>query len=107
MPCSSNLHQSRTKTCSSLDGLCRSSEMRMSKLVCQEESMDQCQSSVASMLNDHWNEVALHKSHIPLAPNWSAYKHLEDAGVLRIFTAREDGALVGYAVFLVQKHLHY
>lgn len=45
------------------------------------------------------------------APKLDAYRRLEDAGVLRCFTLRHDGAdgskLDGYALFHVMPHLHY
>ncbi len=39
--------------------------------------------------------------------DWNRYRELDDAGKLATFIARRDGALVGYAVFVVQTHIHY
>jgi GNAT superfamily N-acetyltransferase len=44
---------------------------------------------------------------LPLAVDREAYQNVDDAGVLRIFTARIDGALVGYACFHVAINPHY
>lgn len=41
------------------------------------------------------------------APDHERYLKLEIAGFMRVFTARIDGKLVGYAIFLVVPHLHY
>ncbi len=38
---------------------------------------------------------------VPLDIDQAMYEALEDAGVLRIYTAREGAELVGYAVFMV------
>ena len=44
---------------------------------------------------------------LPLAVDRPAYEAADDAGVLRIFTARIDGALVGYGCFFVMTNPHY
>lgn len=51
------------------------------------------------LLVAHWAEVA-HYPDIPLSPDVAIYQANEDAGVLRVFTAR-DYDLVGYALYLV------
>jgi len=62
---------------------------------------------VKPLLQDHWGEVALNKNKLALDPDWSAYEHLEAQGQLKIFTAREEGTLVGYFVSFVYPSLHY
>lgn len=37
----------------------------------------------------------------------SAYFKLEIAGILRLYTVRDAGKLMGYALFTVSKHSHY
>jgi GNAT superfamily N-acetyltransferase len=59
------------------------------------------------LLAEHWVEIAIHKD-IPLDPADDFYEKMDAAGALRIFTARVEGALVGYAVFVVRpRHAHY
>lgn len=41
------------------------------------------------------------------APDRERYFQLDNGGIMRTFTARIDGRLVGYAIFLVVPHLHY
>jgi GNAT superfamily N-acetyltransferase len=53
-----------------------------------------------------WQEVA-HYGDIPLAPDWSMYRAMEDSGALRCYTARLHGELIGYAVFFVRQNMHY
>lgn len=40
-------------------------------------------------------------------PDFARYIAAADSGVLRLFTVRDNGALVGYALFVVDKHMHY
>ena len=54
----------------------------------------------------HYLEVA-HYQDIPLDINEDAYRQCEEAGLLRCFTARYNGDLVGYCVFMVRPNLRY
>ena len=54
----------------------------------------------------HWEEIA-HYKNIPLEPDYEKYKEIEKVGMLRIFTAREDGKLIGYCVYFINHNLHY
>lgn len=59
------------------------------------------------LLERHWQEIA-HYPDIPLDPDYEQYIKLDDMGLIKAFTARnEDKKLVGYAVFLVRPHIHY
>lgn len=73
----------------------------------QQEFLATFRAEAEPLLVRHWQEIALHRDLIPLAPDWPAYEALEAAGVLRIFTARDDGRLVGYFACFVRPHLHY
>lgn len=42
-----------------------------------------------------------------LKVDWQRYCELDAAGKLATFVARRAGAIVGYAVFIVQHHIHY
>lgn len=44
---------------------------------------------------------------IPLCLNDRAYTAASDAGILRIYTVRDGGELVGYAVYQVGTNLHH
>ena len=54
----------------------------------------------------HYDELCVTKD-FPLAPDYEAYGRLYMADMLRCITVREDGALIGYALFIVNPHLHY
>lgn len=74
----------------------------------QQESLATSKVDAIPLLEKHWEEVALNKDKIKLNPDWDAYADLEDAGVLKIFTARDsDWKLIGYFVVFVKAHIHY
>lgn len=54
----------------------------------------------------HYDELCVTKD-FPLAPDYEAYGRLYVADMLRCITARDDNGLIGYAIFIVQPHLHY
>lgn len=58
------------------------------------------------LLRQHFEEISANKD-IPLDPDFEAYELMERQGMLRTFTARDDGKLVGYAVFFVRANIHY
>lgn len=54
----------------------------------------------------HYEELCVTKD-FPLKPDYEAYARLNDARMLRCITCRVDDELIGYAIFIVQPHLHY
>jgi len=54
----------------------------------------------------HYDELCVTKD-FPLMPDYEAYGRLYVAGFLWCVTARDESGLVGYAIFIVQPHLHY
>jgi GNAT superfamily N-acetyltransferase len=73
----------------------------------QQESLVTTKEDARPLLEKHWEEIALNKDTIKLNPDWDAYADLEDVGILKIFTARSDGNLIGYFVVFVRSHIHY
>ena len=63
---------------------------------------------IAPMLDLHQAELASFPD-ILADCDWDFYAAAARAGILQIFTARDEnsGALLGYAVFVVRKHPHY
>ncbi len=74
--------------------------------VISEETFAELWADAPDLLISHWHEIAAFKD-IPLSVDVARYEALERNGALRIVTARVDGALVGYAVFIVATHGHY
>lgn len=62
---------------------------------------------VDALLQLHYQELTLNRDKIALAPRWASYRALEAAGNFVLFTARDDGKLVGYSAFFIDRHMHY
>ena len=72
------------------------------------ETYESVVEDIKPLLHDHWRELALYQETIPLDPDFKQYKDLHDAGILRLYGARLDGQLIGYAIFTVtERHPHY
>lgn len=71
-----------------------------------EEFMPQVE-ELKKLLPEHYEELALNKDKVPLAPQWNVYAQREAAGQLLYVTAREAGALVGYFIGFIAPGLHY
>jgi len=77
------------------------------KITYQQEFLCQVVDEIKHLIQLHWEEIALNKDFIKLNPCWESYEQLEEGGKLRIFTARDDGVLVGYFVVIVAHNIHY
>jgi GNAT superfamily N-acetyltransferase len=73
----------------------------------QEETFEQVIEEIKPLLEDHWEEIALHKDSIKLNPDYGLYEELFKTGKMRIVTARDDSKLVGYCIMLLYHHIHY
>jgi GNAT superfamily N-acetyltransferase len=62
---------------------------------------------VDGLLRLHYEELTLNRDRIALQPRWASYRALEAAGNFVLFTAREDGQLIGYSAFFIDQHMHY
>lgn len=71
------------------------------------ETVDEVRGDIEPLLELHYEELCQHKEAMELAPDWDRYYALEQANRLLAFTARDDGVLIGYAVFFVDVHIHY
>lgn len=61
---------------------------------------------IEELLTKHYQEIA-HFKDIPLGIDWDKYELAQNAGNLRVFTARVDNLIVGYAVYLIGANPHY
>ena len=71
------------------------------------EKYHQVSEDIKELIKLHYEEIAVNKDVIPLDPDWDRYKQLDDNGLILTVTARDDGKLIGYAIFFVTSHLHY
>ena len=72
----------------------------------QEESISAALEEAKPLLQEHWKESESHYG-FPLDPDYDQYLAMQAQGLLRSYSAREDGKLVGYAVYLVGCNNHY
>jgi len=73
----------------------------------QKELLEAIQDELFPLLIEHYEEIAAYKEQIELAPDWEKYFDLESSGILKIFTMRDKGELVGYYICMVLPNLHY
>ena len=73
----------------------------------QQEFFSDCYDEAKELLNMHYEEIALNKDFIKLNPSIEQYEDAERLGILKIFTARDEGKIVGYFAVLVTRSLHY
>ena len=71
------------------------------------ERYHQVSEDIKELIKLHYEEIAVNKDVIPLDPDWDRYKALDDSGLIMTVTARDDGKIIGYAIFFVTSHLHY
>jgi GNAT superfamily N-acetyltransferase len=79
----------------------------MEHLSFQVEAFSEVIKEGEDLFHRHWEELALDKDEVPLAPNWGRYAELEAAGALSAVTARQNGKLVGYSFMFLFPGLHY
>jgi len=73
----------------------------------QLEYVSDVMEEIEPLLEQHWDEVAVHKDKIKLSVDWDTYHSLEKTGDIGLYTARHQGDLVGYFVVICKHHLHY
>lgn len=65
--------------------------------------------NLTDLLRAHWNELGVHKSRMPLDPDFARFQLLEEGGIFKVWAARTAAArtLVGYIGWFIQPHMHY
>jgi hypothetical protein len=69
------------------------------------ETVTQVLAELLPLLQAHWAEIAPWPD-IECRPALERYHQLEAVGYLRIYTVRDAGALVGYAIYVVATGMH-
>ena len=72
----------------------------------QVESVEEWASEAGQLIRDHWQELGLDLD-LEIAPDFAKMKAMEDVGMFKVVTVREDGVMVGYLLAVVSKHQHY
>jgi len=71
-----------------------------------EEYSDELIEECKPLFKAHYQEIEKFQD-IPLEPNYSQYKSARNQKILKIFTAREHGVVIGYSFFFVLNSPHY
>lgn len=79
----------------------------MQHLTTQAEAFRPFLEEVQPLLPRHWEELALDKETVPLAPDYDRYLRMDAQGMLSVMTVRAAGKLVGYSIMIVQPGFHY
>jgi GNAT superfamily N-acetyltransferase len=69
------------------------------------EDLSKVRHEAGDLLVEHWRELATYD--FPLEPDWDFYEKAAAIGLIRLYTARLEGQLVGYAAFIIRKNPHY
>jgi GNAT superfamily N-acetyltransferase len=73
----------------------------------KQEFLATCFEEAGELFELHYREIALNQDAIKLNPDIEQYEEAERIGALKIFTARDEGKIVGYFAVLVTRSLHY
>lgn len=80
--------------------------MQRSSLTLAEENARDIKEELTPLLEASWESIRDDYPFSRLAPNFDAYMTLLDAGMLKLFTARFDELLIGYALVILTTHPH-
>jgi GNAT superfamily N-acetyltransferase len=72
----------------------------------KQEFLLDVKDEVVLLIQDHFDEVYPARKVFELDMDWDLYSQLENLGLLKIFTARDDGSLVGYLFVVLSPNLH-
>jgi len=71
------------------------------------ESVDQVKDDIWPLLQACWEEVDQLAEHMELDPDWEKFQQLQDMGMLRTYTSRNnEGEMVGFICVIIQSLLH-
>ena len=72
----------------------------------QTESVKDWAKDAMPLVEKHWQELGLDLD-LEIAPDIAKMEMLEQAGIWKVITARQDAKLVGYVLAILSTHLHY
>jgi hypothetical protein len=77
------------------------------EITIQRESFHVIAHELPDLMADFHSDITKDQALPPMNINYDAYRRIENAGMLRVFTVRWGGALVGTLMFLVSPSLHH
>ena len=82
-------------------------DVRSPSAVFSCETYDQVIGDITPLLAEHHKELGPYQEEMPFDPELGLYRKASDAGLARIYTARLDTGLVGYAIYFIRPNPHY
>ena len=74
----------------------------------QREYLREVVDEARELLKAHWHEIGEYdREKMPMNPAWDQYLKMAELGLYIVYTAREDGELVGYITFFNVPLFHY
>jgi GNAT superfamily N-acetyltransferase len=73
----------------------------------QVEQFEEVKHQIVEMAREHWREVEYYQDEIPLDIDLDKYQLMNDAGMIKIITVRNQSQLVGYIAMLIHLHPHH
>lgn len=72
----------------------------------KEERLKDIWNEFMALANAHWVDTEEYQKGEIFRPDKNRYCHFNDIGYLRVYTARDDGRLIGYAGMYVTRNMH-
>lgn len=79
----------------------------MKELTISREHILDCCDELMPLILKHYEEVGDFSEDLVPDPAWETYGALEDAGALRTFVIRKNDLVIGYAIYILNAHLHH
>lgn len=76
-------------------------------ITAQVEPFQQALPELKPLFERHWQDLALFKDRVPLAPQYDEYVKREHCGALMLATVRCDGKLTAYYTVQIAPGFHY
>ena len=73
----------------------------------QLENWESYYKDCQELWQEYYAEVSVDHKNLELSMDVDKYKTMEEAGILKIITARVEGKLVGFFMGMLTTHLHY
>jgi GNAT superfamily N-acetyltransferase len=73
----------------------------------QEHYSEAICTEMLPLVQRNWRESTSYEEGLEADPDFARYKRLDDAGMCLCLTARAEGRLVGYVVFIVSTSTHH
>jgi len=76
-------------------------------MIIREETFDQVITDILPLLVEHYHDAPLNHKELKLDADFIRYKEMMDNKQVRIFTARDNGRLVGYSAWNIGSSPHF